>query len=80
MLTHNALACKPHDGPALHCKNGAKSEGFNNIPGPLAMLRRAVISWKVRDLTPKLNFYSISSFLSMLCHHCFAFIYINIFI
>ena len=51
MLTHNALASKPHDVSVLYCKNGAKSEGFN-IPGPLAMVRRAVIIWKVRDLTP----------------------------
>jgi len=51
MLTHNAFASKPHDVPGLYCKNGAKSEGFN-IPGPLAMVRRAVISWEVRDLTP----------------------------
>lgn len=50
MLT-NASASKPNDVPVLYCKNGAKSGGFN-IAGPLAKVRRAVINWKVRDLTP----------------------------
>jgi len=50
MLTNNASASKPNAVPVLYCKNGAKSGGFN-IPGPLAMVRKAVINWKVRDLT-----------------------------
>jgi hypothetical protein len=50
-MLNNASASKRNDGSVLYWKNGAKSGGFN-IPGSLAMVRRAVINWRVRDLTP----------------------------